>query len=100
MYDQKTLSEEEGPEEGASKSVGTGAGSAMLEWRLSPEIPPPGVVCLCRGDSYDAGAHNGYILAYTVATNDAPGESVRQIWVTGKQQSDVKVREWTLLPNR
>ena len=70
------------------RSLGVAVGSAM-NWRPGSEHPPFGTVCLCRGESYDAGSHNGYLLAYVV-----DGQ-----WVTGKQQYEVTIHEWTALPN-
>lgn len=63
-------------------------GSALI-WHPSTELPPESKTCLCRGDSYDAFTHGGYLLAYVV----------EGAWVTGKQQNEVTVTEWSLLPN-
>lgn len=60
-----------------------------LVWHQASEKPEEFVVCLCRGDGYDTGAHSGYLLAFV-----ANGQ-----WVTGKQQSEVTVTEWAILPN-
>lgn len=62
---------------------------SALDWHPASELPPNGRTCLCRGDSYDAFTHDGYLLAYVVEGK----------WVTGKQQNEVTVTEWALLPN-
>lgn len=57
------------------------------------KLPNSGVVCLCRGISYDSGHHLGWILAYIVDTGE------EKIWVTGKQQEPVSVTEFAYLPH-
>jgi hypothetical protein len=68
--------------------IALGRSLAELQWHRPPDLPPAGKTVLCRGESYDAGYHDGYLLAYHF-----DGE-----WCTGKQQSTVTVTEWTYLP--
>lgn len=55
------------------------------------QTPPLQTICLCRGDSYDAKTHDGYLLAYQIQTENGPQ------WVSGKQQFDVQIEEWISL---
>lgn len=63
----------------------------QLAWSPAP-LPPLGVPCLCRGESYDAKHSGGYFVAYTLEVDG------RIEWRAGKQQETVTVTDWAVLP--